>query len=1045
LNAQGEAILSLARRRKLLDETRFRRARALEGDAERAIEALARLGLEPEAIDAIVEELAAARFRCRRCEEELSYGALARLPSFTCPRCRSALDDSLEEPVARKRIGPYELVEPLGKGAAGVVFRARKKGLDRDFAVKVLTVFEDKVALERFKREAQVAARLQHPGLVSVVDVGEEKGIHYYVMELVEGATLQEHLSKKAPLPPADAASLVARLAEAASFAHERGIVHRDLKPANVILEAATGAPKIADFGLARDVRDKRVTRTGDVLGTPYYMAPEQFSGDTAIDGRADVYALGVILYEALTRRRPFEAKTAAMLATFVLTAELVPPSEHVKGVPGELDAIVMKAMSREPDDRYATAADFAKDLERFARGEAIEAPSENAVTRAMRRTRRHVRARALVLPALLLGAALGAFGWEWLGREKAPTKVAGFDDVERALDAREPLARVREVVRGREIPPALEARFAELLLRSGRYEEALATASHIRGEPALVASATFVAALAEAKLGRVGPAATLLAPLAAKDTLARALAKTLEGAGDALDAARAALAERPESSLALRVVALAALAHGDANLALETARAAVEADPTEPDAWLLRARAARASGAPLDEAALDRAFELTAPEPPDSRAFIERAWVALLRSDPRKARSALDTMPVLRDDPEAATLGFLARFLQDEVDPSEKPPPLSDRVLDELGRGLRGVARYEIRREGQERIEALSGRVDPVARAAVRNALLAAAEGGPDPDMWFKLARLLAPQDGALAALQARWLLGLDRLERAREAIEHARANPGARVVELDYLEAERHFRKGHVGQAFALWSKLGREKGPLADYARIAPLLLNGDIRKVRELLATATRAAPTSPELERLSAYTLVTKLISLQLNPDLKAAVSNSARRALELEGALDQETVFFGDYAELTRDIDPATVDKPEWRERYLGLDKKYAELAPETGRYSYYLARVALRSEAATAIALDRLKVASARDGEPWLELGEAFLHIRYSLAAQSKKDQARLAEEMEAAKASLLKAREKDKELWIPWDLLQRFTDLKEPIPPELENPKMP
>ena len=270
----------------------------------------------------------------------------------------------------------YEVQDELGRGGMGVVYRAWDQRLHRPVAIKMLLAgdFARPDERERFEREAEAAAGLRHANIVQVYQVGDHDGRPYFTMEFIEGGSLAERLAG-APLAAGAAAALIATLAEAVQAAHHRGIVHRDLKPGNVLL-TADGTPKIADFGLARRLDDRAgLTRSGIPLGTPNYMAPEQALGLThAIGPAADVYALGAILYEALTGRPPFRADTTAETLRQVVEQEPTPPSRWNAKVPRDLEVICLKCLRKEPHRRYPSAAALAEDLRRFERGESITA-----------------------------------------------------------------------------------------------------------------------------------------------------------------------------------------------------------------------------------------------------------------------------------------------------------------------------------------------------------------------------------------------------------------------------------------------------------------------------------------------------------------------------------------------------------------------------------------------------------------------------------------------------------------------------------------------
>jgi serine/threonine-protein kinase len=313
------------------------------------------------------------------------------------------------------RIPGYEVEAVLGRGGMGVVFRARQVGLNRLVALKIAlnasyTGGHDR---ERFRREAEAVARLRHPNVVQVHDVGEADGRPYFTMEYIEGGSLAKKLAGT-PQPAQQAAQLVATLAGAVQTAHAAGIVHRDLKPSNVLL-TSDGTPKITDFGLARRLEDEAgITATGIALGTPSYMAPEQARARReAVGPLADVYALGAILYELLTGRPPFRAETAAYTIHEVITRDPVPPTRLNHKVPRDLETICLKCLRKEPERRYASAVALAEDLQRFQEGRPIQARPVGWAERSWRWGRRNPTAAALLVTALaLVGLASGGAVW---------------------------------------------------------------------------------------------------------------------------------------------------------------------------------------------------------------------------------------------------------------------------------------------------------------------------------------------------------------------------------------------------------------------------------------------------------------------------------------------------------------------------------------------------------------------------------------------------------------------------------------------------------
>ncbi len=281
------------------------------------------------------------------------------------PPTLAPAESRAETPVPR-RLGDFELLEELGRGGMGVVYKARQASLDRVVALKVIHRGEH----ERFRFEAKAAARLRHPNIVTVHDAGECDGRPFLCMQYVAGTTLARLVADQ-PLPPREAAGIVAVVARAVHHAHENGILHRDLKPANVLIDP-DGKPYVTDFGLAKEVAGgPSLTQSGAILGTPSYMPPEQVSGSRGRVGpRSDVYALGAILYELLTGRPPFRAATNFDTLMLVLDQEPVPPRQLNPQVDRALELICLKCLQKHPDLRYASAAALAVDLERFLNGE---------------------------------------------------------------------------------------------------------------------------------------------------------------------------------------------------------------------------------------------------------------------------------------------------------------------------------------------------------------------------------------------------------------------------------------------------------------------------------------------------------------------------------------------------------------------------------------------------------------------------------------------------------------------------------------------------
>jgi serine/threonine protein kinase len=285
-----------------------------------------------------------------------------------------------------EKFGEYELISEVARGGMGVVYRARHVALGRIVALKMILAgrLADQEDVDRFHREAEAAARLQHPNIVAIFDVGAVDGQHYFTMEFIEGTSLAKRVSTS-PLPSRVAAEYVRKIARAMHHAHKQGIIHRDLKPSNVLLDAED-EPHITDFGLAKRISgDRGKTRTGTVLGTPSYMAPEQAQGRRDIGPAADIYSLGAILYELVTGRPPFAAETPLDTALQVLHNEPVPPRLLNPGIDHDLETICLKCLQKDPLARYATAEAMAQDLQRYLNGEPISARSFNVLDRLAR------------------------------------------------------------------------------------------------------------------------------------------------------------------------------------------------------------------------------------------------------------------------------------------------------------------------------------------------------------------------------------------------------------------------------------------------------------------------------------------------------------------------------------------------------------------------------------------------------------------------------------------------------------------------------------
>jgi serine/threonine protein kinase/TolB-like protein/Tfp pilus assembly protein PilF len=312
-------------------------------------------------------------------------------------------------------LGDYELLEEIGRGGQGVVFRARQKSLNRTVALKVISLgqWASKAHLKRFRLEAEAAARLEHPGIVPIHEVGERDGSCYFSMKFVEGGQLDE-VARREPMPIRRAAELIAKVARTVHYAHEHGILHRDIKPGNILLDAK-GEPHLTDFGLARLVEsESSVTHTLDVLGTPSYMAPEQAVGNNAaVSSVTDVYGLGAVLYQLLTGQPPFAGGTTYETIKLLLDTEPRQPRLLNSKIDRDLSTICLKCLEKDPKRRYSSALALAEDLERWLKHEPIQARHTGIFARGKKWVRRNPTSALLAASLIALAAASGWIIWK--------------------------------------------------------------------------------------------------------------------------------------------------------------------------------------------------------------------------------------------------------------------------------------------------------------------------------------------------------------------------------------------------------------------------------------------------------------------------------------------------------------------------------------------------------------------------------------------------------------------------------------------------------
>src|SRR6476469_9401692 len=365
---------------------------------------------------------------CRRCgakilsdaPEGLCTGCVLETALGTFPDAVAGVDDPGQPPspmpaTARAskvlgELGDYELLEEVGRGGQGVVFRARQKSLHRIVALKVIGLgqWATKAHLKRFRLEAEAAASLDHPCIVPIYEVGERDGQCHFSMKFVEGGQLDEVI-KRTPVSIRQAVELVAKIARTVHYAHEHGILHRDIKPGNILV-AERGEPHLTDFGLARLVEsESTITRTVEVLGTPSYMSPEQTSGNNAkLTSATDVYGLGAVLYQLLTGHPPFAGGTTYETIKLLFESEPRQPRLWNPKVDRDLSTVCLKCLEKDPQRRYSSARALAEDLERWLRHEPIEARRIGVIRRGKKWLQRNPTAAGIAVLSLALIAAVG-------------------------------------------------------------------------------------------------------------------------------------------------------------------------------------------------------------------------------------------------------------------------------------------------------------------------------------------------------------------------------------------------------------------------------------------------------------------------------------------------------------------------------------------------------------------------------------------------------------------------------------------------------------
>ncbi|HLY11979.1 MAG TPA: protein kinase [Planctomycetota bacterium] len=535
----------------------------------------------------LVDADGAKQYRCKKCDavlvpkppgsgikaDESAYGLSLEIASDLPPEVAQAELDPANV------FGKYILVRPLGRGGSGVVHLAYQKELKRFVALKLLRGGEDLETAQRFAAEAQLAARLRHPNIVSVYEIGKHLSVPYIALEYVEGTSLDQ----RGQLPVRKAVQIIRDVAAAIHAAHEWGVIHRDLKPQNILLDLKD-RPVVTDFGLAREVAAVRdVTEHGIVVGTPAYMSVEQATGERALDGRSDVASLGAVFYEMLTGRQPYLGRTPVDIALAVINQTPVRPRDLVPDLSPALEAICLKAIAKRREERYLTARAFAEDLQRFLEGESVQAKPQGRLSSTVRRLARN-KTSAIMTAVALTAVALAAMIVVAVRRESQTTTTL------------------------------LEARTLE---SAGRLWEALRLYEQVPG------------AQSEAERLR-GTLRSQDAEAKEKQDRERAAAILSEIGGDPSPAERVAIATRaldawPDFEQAFVIRAVARQDLGDDPSAYDDLGRAIKVSKNPVPYHLSRAEIARRLGRAEDEIAdLSAALEL-APFSDDLR--IHRAW----------------------------------------------------------------------------------------------------------------------------------------------------------------------------------------------------------------------------------------------------------------------------------------------------------------------------------------------------------------------------------------------------------------------------------
>ncbi len=895
---------------------------------------------------------AAAR-RCAACGLERAPDGV---PAMRCPRCGTpagmptpgtvgafspARAGAVDPASLPSRIGPYLVSAELGRGGMGVVVRATDPRLDRTVAIKMILESpwgNDAEDIERFVREARATARLDHPAIVRVYDVGRtEDGKPYIVMDHVAGESLSARLDRER-VPPRRIAEIVAPIADALHHAHTRGLVHRDVKPANILLDE-NGQPRLTDFGLAHDAASRQqLTLTGDILGTPAYMAPEQASGDRARQGpRCDVWALGAVLYRALCGRPPFEGDSPLVIAQKVVSEEPPAPRAIDARIHPDLETILLRCLEKDLDRRYPSAKAVGDELRRFLAGEAILARPPTRGER-LRRWLRRDRGRMIAFGlAAVLAAALAATGWAIVSERIRRDALVAAETrrVEEALE------RTRETViatgsgddvlrRGR--VRALLDELEETLLRIGGEHTARTVATALDASVARLRAAPTAAELDFASMcarvlavvarhpdrEQVASVVGLLERASELDQAAAATAaRTLcRLGGDEARAAVLAAFDRSElgwpfwrevapsipdewGSPADRLVieGLRLRLRGDLEEARRRLDAAADLAPDRPDVLIARG-AVSFELWELDAALadLDRAIDL---DPKRAEAWALKSLTLLAMNRPeasrRAAAGALDLDPRLGLAHVSLAWSDLGARATDEAFLSTSRALALD-PGDALAHAIRSAIHLE-------RGDVLSAETELVAGASLSapTPLLHAMAG------WIEISRAkkdVATRDGHLEAAAGHLGLALAQAPEHSLALEllgavRLRQGDPRRALELlDAANARDGFRDSQLVRRGRVALQLGETDRALRDFERALATTTDDEIERSathlrglallarRELAAARTvleRAPTKSPETILDHAYARAEELRRGKLTVDLGAERDAAARR------------------------------------------------------------------------------------------------------------------------------------------------------------------